>query len=175
MVILSISELGRYLGASDGPKIGCLLLRQHDPPSCPPPPFAVENSLVWGRRDGQVEFGIRNCCRPPADASHRRLRAAHGLLLQMRPDPPRAAAGGFRFRNLGPGASCVDYPPTHPASCFALRRGKSGRRDACPTSWLRNSSSRGIDFLRGSRGGPRLASLTRDDGLLAVFGHPWRN
>jgi len=59
---------------------------------------------------GFSDFEFWICCRPPADASHRRLRAAHGLLLQMRRDPPQQPPAG----------SDLGFAARHRASCSAL-------------------------------------------------------
>ena len=65
-----------------------------------------------------MNFGFRICCRPPADASHRRLRAAHSLLLQMRPDPPQQPPAGsdFGFATHPPGLfnAKAQSSPAHP-------------------------------------------------------------
>ncbi len=66
-----------------------------------------------------MHFGFRICCRPPADASHRRLRADHGLLLRIRLDPlPQPPAGSdFGFASHPSGSE----PPKH-----------QGRQDRSP-------------------------------------------
>ena len=52
-----------------------------------------------------MNFGFRICCRPLADASHRHLRAAHGLLLRIRldplPQPPAGSDFGFATHRAG--------------------------------------------------------------------------
>ena len=75
--------------------------------------FGIRNpEFPLGHTEAISEFGIWNCCRPPADASHRRLRAAHSLLLEMRPDPPQLPPAGS------------ELPHNHPLSKYVLNGGR---------------------------------------------------
>jgi len=65
--------------------------------------FSLLSLPISGVLKTQVEWsGIPNCCWPSANASYRHLRAAHCLLLRMRPDPlPQPPAGSeFRIPNF---------------------------------------------------------------------------
>ncbi len=99
-----------------------------------------------------MNFGFRICCRPLADASHRHLRAAHGLLLRIRLDPlPQPPAGldfGFATHRAGlfnaktqrrKGAKSIHLPG------FQRRGAETQRRRGDLTGFLRVARFRPSD------------------------------
>ena len=84
--------------------VPCIAIRLAIAPS----PICSRKLIGLGEEVCQAGFGIRN--------------SEFGIAVGLR--PKRRTIACQRVRKFGPAASCVDYPPTHPAPRFALRRSK---------------------------------------------------